>query len=410
MFDKVIVHVTADFPDAMVAAKTPSVANLILGTNGYRHVIYSLNRVSRMSGVVAVDFGPDRKALAYGAPPKGIFHATYLNRVADWILKDLQTRRIAVDALHLHKFSVEGLIGLKIARTVKRPFLVNIWGDSDLKIIKFRPDLNRVWRTILAEAALIIPCAPWAEERFDHVFGIDRTKTLILPPIVQHQYFTPAPVFSEPRFVTLFNLDSYRRKNFEFLVRAIARIGRHTPMISLDVYGKGSPRTMFDLDQIIRTAGAERYVRLCGPLPNNGFSEVLNNYVAFLMPSRRETFGMVFIEALFSGLPLLYTKGWGIDGFFNADDIGYACEATQLDDVQHGVEHLLKNQERLKRSIESLHERGGLEPFTRDRIVGAYRSGLERVLSGAAHSPQCFEQGSPSHVDAIDAAPRSEFG
>src|SRR5579871_5895145 len=100
MSGKVIVHISADFPDSMVAAKTSAVASLVSGADDYRHVIYSLNRVDWASGIVAIDFGPDRKALAYGAPPKGIFHATYLERVADWILADLRTQGIAVDALH----------------------------------------------------------------------------------------------------------------------------------------------------------------------------------------------------------------------------------------------------------------------------------------------------------------------
>ncbi len=244
---KVIVHVSADFPDSMVAAKTSAVASLVAGTNGYRHVIYSLNRVSWASGIVGVDFGPDRKALAYGAPPKGILHATYLDHVADWILDDLRTREIGVDALHLHKLSVEGLVGLKIARTLRRPFIVNIWGDTDLKIVTMRPDLNRTWKAILCEAALVIPCAPWAEDRFAQIMGIDRAKTLILPPIVQHEQFTPAPNVSEPRFVTLFNLDSHKRKNFASLVEVTMRMARALP-VSLDVYGRGSPKTIFEID------------------------------------------------------------------------------------------------------------------------------------------------------------------
>ena len=65
MSTKVIVHISADFPDSMAAGKTSSVANLINSTEGYRHVVYSLNRVSLASGIVALDFGPDRKAIAY---------------------------------------------------------------------------------------------------------------------------------------------------------------------------------------------------------------------------------------------------------------------------------------------------------------------------------------------------------
>jgi glycosyltransferase involved in cell wall biosynthesis len=379
MSTKVIVHISADFPDSMAAGKTSSVANLINSTEGYRHVVYSLNRVSLASGIVALDFGPDRKAIAYGAPPKGLFHATYLERVSDWILNDIQSRGIPVDALHLHKFSVEGLVGQKIARSLKRPFLVNLWGDTDLKVIKYRPDLKATWKSILDQAALIIPHTPWVEERFDELFGLDHSKSMILPAITQHERFTPSPVVSEPRFVSLFNLDVHRRKNLAALVTVMDRMSGRFPNISLDVYGKGSPKTMFEVSQIVEKSNAKN-VRLKGPLPTDGFTTVLGGYAGFLLPTLRETFGMVFIEALFSGLPLLHTRRWGIDGFFANDEVGYACDPTSLADIEAGVARLLGEQARFKRSIAALHERGGLDRFKRKTIAETYRGGLERVL------------------------------
>jgi glycosyltransferase involved in cell wall biosynthesis len=369
----------------MAATKTSSVVNLLKATDGYRHVVYSLNRVSLVSGIVAVDFGPDRTAIAYGAPPKGLFHATYLDRVSDWILKDIQRRGLPVDALHLHKFSIEGLIGQKIARGLKRPFIVGIWGDTDLKVVKYRPDLKATWKSILDQAALIIPHTPWTEERFDELFGLDHSKTLILPAITQHESFTRSPVSPEPRFVTLFNLDVHQRKNFAALATVIDRMSRRVPNISLDVYGKGSPKTMFEVSRIVDNLKAKN-VRLKGPLPSDGFTTILGDYVGFLMPTRRETFGMVFIEALFSGLPLLHSKRWGIDGFFAEDEVGYACDPTSLDDIEAGIERLWREQERFKRSIASLDERGGLDRFKRKAIAEAYRAGLERVL-GRSEQP-----------------------
>jgi glycosyltransferase involved in cell wall biosynthesis len=391
MSPKVIVHISADFPDSMAAAKTSSVANLIKSTDGYRHVVYSLNRVSLISGLVAVDFGPDRKAIAYGAPPKGLFLATCLNRVADWILEDIRSRNIPLDALHLHKFSVEGLVGQRIARRLKRPYIVNLWGDTDLKVVKYRPDLKTVWKSILDEAALIIPHTPWVEERFDELFGLDHSKLMILPAIVQHERFTPSPVVSEPRFVSLFNLDVHRRKNLAALVSVIDRMSQRFPGISLDVYGKGSPKTMFEVSQIVDNSKAKN-VQLKGPLPADGFTTILGDYVGFLMPTRRETFGMVFIEALFSGLPLLHTRRWGIDGFFADDEIGYACDPSSLDDIETGVARLLSDQERFKRSIAALNDRGGLDRFKRKTIAETYRAGLERVLGRSAQSARVLSE------------------
>lgn len=381
MTDKTILHISADFPDPLSPAKTSAVRTLISRTDGYRHVVYSLNRVSWSWRIAALDFGQDRRALAYGAPPRGLFLETRLERVADWILEDLKRRNIAVDALHLHKLSIEGLIGLKIAHALKRPFIVNVWGDSDLKILSVRRDLTRKWKAILDEADRIVCCTPWTLDKIARLFPIDRSKAVVIPYIVQNEDFFPSPVVAEPRCVSVFHLDLYRRKNFELLTRAIVSLSKSRPTIKLDIYGGGSAKTLLVLDEMIRSAGAGAFVSLKGPITADALGETLRGYAAFLAPSRRETFGMVFVEALFAGVPVLHPRGWGIDGFFEPDAIGYACDPMRLEDIERGIERLLSQQEAFKRRINMLHERGDFERFKAEHIVEAYRAVLTRTLA-----------------------------
>ena len=53
----------------------------------------------------------------------------------------------------------------------------------------------------------------------------------------------------------------------------------------------------------------------------------------FVMLSHRETFGTVYIEALSQGLPVLYTKGQGIDGYFEEGSVGYGCDPVDVSDA-----------------------------------------------------------------------------
>ena len=56
-----------------------------------------------------------------------------------------------------------------------------------------------------------------------------------------------------------------------------------------------------------------------------------------LVPSSAETFGMVYLEAMSQGVPVLYTKGQGFDGQFAEGEIGYAVPCG---DVQAQTEAL----------------------------------------------------------------------
>ena len=376
-----VVHLTCDYPDPLAPVKTRSVKNLVDNTPGVRHVIYSFNRVSSNSGVVSLEFGKDKIAVAYHAPRYGILHRTSLERLARWVRADLQARGIEPDVFHAHKFSVEGIVALRLSRVFDRPFICDIWGDTDLRIVNARADLRPTWKAITRQAAAVIPCAPWAEDRFEALFGLDRAKATILPPIVMHERFRASQPRSTPALVTLFNLNSYRRKNFAALVEAVVAASRRRPGLTLSVYGVCSPAVLFKVRRIIRDAGAEGVVSLEGPLENAVFSETLNRFSAFVMPTRRETFGMVFIEALFAGLPLLHSKGWGVDGFFPDDTVGYACDPTELADLARGLDYLLDNEAVLKRRIAEFDAAGGLDRFKRDSISGTYATLLQRVAA-----------------------------
>jgi Glycosyltransferase len=53
----------------------------------------------------------------------------------------------------------------------------------------------------------------------------------------------------------------------------------------------------------------------------------------FVMPSFRESFGTVYVEALSQGLPIIYTRGQGIDGYFDQGTVGYSCDPQNVDEI-----------------------------------------------------------------------------
>ena len=64
----------------------------------------------------------------------------------------------------------------------------------------------------------------------------------------------------------------------------------------------------------------------------------------FAMPSKTETFGLVYVEALSQGLSVLYTKGEGIDGLFE-EHIGEAVNPTSPASIEHALRALLTRPE-----------------------------------------------------------------
>jgi len=63
----------------------------------------------------------------------------------------------------------------------------------------------------------------------------------------------------------------------------------------------------------------------------------------FIMPSYKETFGLVYIEALSQGLPIVYTKGQGVDGYYKDGEVGYACDPHNINSIVKSVEKIINN-------------------------------------------------------------------
>ncbi len=372
---KTIIHISADFPDPLVGSKTGAVKSLIESAPHFRHVVYSLNRASWRSGIDAQRFGDEHLAIAYGAPPYGVRLTHHLARVADFISADLARRNIRPDLIHAHKFTVEGIIAGKLSRAVGSPFVASLWGGSDRKIFEAKPSLRAAYRGLARQAAMLLPAAPWTRDYFATVLGLDRRHFEILPVVTLADNIIPPTLCERPRFASIFAFDSWKRKGFEVLVQAIASASSEFGEITLDVYGRGGPAALLDMRALIRGAGMEDRIKLMLPLDHADVQRVVNGYAGFVLPSRPETYGMVYAEALLAGVPILWSQNQGVDGFFDAADVGYRCNPQSVEDVANGLRHLISNQAQLKQRIGELQAQGAFEVLRREAI-GAHYSKL----------------------------------
>lgn len=376
----VILHISNDFPDPMVPDKTRAVVNLVEATPEFRHVVYSLNRVDGWSGLTSLPFGPDRTAVAYYALPKGLLWEGRLQSVAEWIEADLKAKGIVPDLVEAHKFTVEGLVGEYLADRFGKPLVCDIQGDTDTKILKTKAGLRGRYRAIAQKAALVFPFAHWPLPVFRDLIGLEDSKCRVLPVLPGIDTLAPSPVSAANRLLTVFNLDSWQRKNLSGTMAAMARLKAEFPDICLDVYGRGSPKSVLGMRKAIDGSGIAERVRVMGPAPNGRLPDIMKDYAAFVMPTKRESYGLVFAEALFAGLPLVFSKQRGIDGFFETSRIGYAADPFDSADIAAGIAQVLRRQAQLKESVASMQASGELDVIRKSGITQTYRQELLRVL------------------------------
>lgn len=102
------------------------------------------------------------------------------------------------------------------------------------------------------------------------------------------------------------------------LLKAIAQIKREGNKVQLDLVGKGASMYMRYLNQQIQRLGISSEVKLLGFREQSQVQKMYSAYGAVVMPSLQESFGLVALEALASGVPLVSTRSGGLSEFVNS--------------------------------------------------------------------------------------------
>lgn len=370
MADPVVLHITFDFPSPIAPPKmTRAVERLVDGATDFHNIVYAMTRVGWRRGIEALRYAPHRTAVAYGGLPKGVALHSALRQLAAWILADLRDRDERVDLVHAHKISSDGIVAHLIAKELGVPFVSGIWGRADSYVINGRPDLLAVWREVADRAAFLFPAAPWTASKFATILQVPEARMRVLPVIAGVTSPQPSNSRGGP-LATVFHLDQYRNKNGEALATAVSELTRSGLPTELHIYGAGTAASYHSFSQAVRRHGHGARILFKGPMPAGCSRKVLKDYAGLVLPSLSETFGMVYIEALFAGIPVMYSRNQAIDGFFPPDRIGYACDPRIPQDIQAGIEHLRVNEDRLKVSIAELQNAGTFD-FLKPREISA---------------------------------------
>ena len=96
-----------------------------------------------------------------------------------------------------------------------------------------------------------------------------------------------------------------------------------------------------------KSEGVEKKVTFVGALSREEVANWMNKCDAFVLPSRYETFGVVYIEALASGKPVIGTFNGGAEDIVN-QDVGILVEIDNVKKLSNAMEYIRKNNKEYK--------------------------------------------------------------
>jgi len=242
--------------------------------------------------------------------------------------------------IHAQNTDVDAYLARRIKEVFGIPYIVTLRG------------LNRVSDDRVAcnliNAKHLLALSPTQKKEAQQL--TDKKITLI-PHGVPSEFFVdqmPQKNCERMKLISVCRL--LKLKNLNLVVEALSKM-KHE--FVYDIYGEGPE--MQSLQSLIELYDLTDKITLRGYVNFEHLPNILKKYDLFVMPSFPETLGRVYFEAMASGVPVIASKGTGIDGLIDEGEEGFLVENSS-DSITKILEQLMGNTKKINYMSERARE------------------------------------------------------
>lgn len=277
-----------------------------------------------------------------------------------------------IDLIHAHVSYPAGFIAFHIAQEFNVPYVLTEHMSPFPFLSLINASGKPINEIVLAfnHAAQTIAVSPSLASRIAS-FGLP--SPIVIPNVVDERKFTyKAPSGDKVIFFTLCGITE--QKGIDILLQAIANWDPPARKFEFRIAGDGPMRDTYE--RLSLQLGISDRVRWIGKLNRNEAPDYFMNSHIFVMPSRHETFGIVYAEALASGKPVIATRCGGPEFIINENngrlvDVG---DVTALANTMAFVANNLSifDPQVIRQDFE--------KRFSRPAVVGLLRNLYESII------------------------------
>ncbi len=288
-----------------------------------------------------------------------------------------------LDILHVH-YAVPHATAAFVAREMAKPNkdlkLVTTLHGTDITLVGQEQSFFSVTKFSIEQSDAVTAVSQYLKDKTYEAFGCVGCDIRVIPNFINLEEYYPLPE-GEPRHhlvpddrKVVIHISNFRElKRVPTVVQAFAKIREKIEAV-LVLVGDGPSRQETEAE--VAKHGLEKDVLFLGKM--DVVAELLRSSDVCMMPSSSESFGLVALEAMACGVPVVASGIGGLPDLIGDGEAGTLVELDDLDGFANAALALLTDEERLKRASKAAVRRAAV--YSSDDVVTMYENLYQEVL------------------------------
>lgn len=293
------------------------------------------------------------------------------NRKLNLIYKKILSEQGAPDIIHAHSALLAGNGAVKLGERFNIPTIVTEHSSAfligDIKITN-----KKSIKYSFQNANKVIAVSNGLKKEIFKFSG--RKDIVVVPNIVDCDKFTQSYNNKNEKFTFLTVCYLSQNKGIDILIKAFYK-AFFKSNVNLRIVGDGNEKN--NLEELVKKLGLGEQVFFTGYASRETVVEEMNGCDAFVLPSRYETFGVVLIEALSCGKPVISTKTAGPIDIID-DQNGILTNIGDIDGLSQAMVSIIDN---YKNYNGEEIRKNCIEKYSEDKIITKIINIYEEIIT-----------------------------
>lgn len=212
-------------------------------------------------------------------------------------------------------------------------------------LIEFDAPLHEMHRRSLYSSLCVVCDSEYTRRHVASLYPATEHKLRVLHLGDQPRDFLDLPLYQHN--VRLCNLTmigrmdaTERYKGHDQVLEALPYVLKTFPKCTVKIVGNGSDKTR--LQEKAKNLGVADHVAFLGTIDDEALFQIVRESTSLLLPSLREAFGLVYLYAMWAGLPAVAIKGTAANEVLQ--ECGVYAEAQTPEAIAHAIEMALSGE------------------------------------------------------------------